>query len=51
LITLAFNNDFESSDRAIDTHIRRLRKLIHQDDFQPIQTVYGAGYQFVCEEK
>jgi DNA-binding response OmpR family regulator len=51
LITLAFNNDFERSDRAIDTHIRRLRKIIHQDDYQPIQTVYGAGYKFVCEEK
>jgi DNA-binding response OmpR family regulator len=51
LIALAFSNDFESSDRAIDTHIRRLRKIIHQDDFQPIQTVYGAGYKFVCEEK
>ena len=49
LIALAFNNDFEGSDRAIDTHIRRLRKLIHQDEFQPIQTVYGAGYKFVCE--
>ncbi len=51
LITLAFNNDFEGTDRAIDTHIRRLRKLIHQEDFQPIQTVYGAGYKFVCEEQ
>jgi DNA-binding response OmpR family regulator len=49
LIILAFNNDFGSSDRAIDTHIRRLRKIIHQDDFQPIQTVYGVGYKFVCE--
>jgi DNA-binding response OmpR family regulator len=49
LITLAFNNNFEGTDRAIDTHIRRLRKLIHQDDFQPIQTVYGVGYKFVCE--
>jgi DNA-binding response OmpR family regulator len=49
LIALAFNNDFVGSDRAIDTHIRRLRKLIHQADFQPIQTVYGAGYKFVCE--
>jgi DNA-binding response OmpR family regulator len=49
LITLAFNDNFEGTDRAIDTHIRRLRKLIHQDDFQPIQTVYGAGYKFVCE--
>jgi len=51
LIALAFNNDFEGTDRAIDTHIRRLRNLIHQDDFQPIQTVYGAGYKFGCEEK
>lgn len=50
LIRLAFNNDFDAYDRAIDTHIRRLRKLIHQDDFQPIQTVYGAGYKLVCGE-
>jgi DNA-binding response OmpR family regulator len=49
LIALAFNNDFGGSDRAIDTHIRRLRKLIHRDDYQPIQTVYGAGYKFVYE--
>jgi len=49
LIALAFDNDFEGTDRAIDTHIRRLRKLIHQEDFQPIQTVYGTGYKFVCE--
>ena len=51
LIAMAFNNNFEGTDRAIDTHIRRLRKLIHQDVFQPIQTVYGAGYKFVCEEQ
>lgn len=50
LIELAFNNNFDAFDRAIDTHIRRLRRLIHQDDFSPIETVYGAGYKFVCEE-
>ncbi|MFK7802180.1 MAG: response regulator transcription factor [Anaerolineae bacterium] len=50
LISLAFNNDFDGFDRAIDTHIRRLRKLIHVDDQEPIQTVYGAGYKFVVEE-
>lgn len=49
LISLAFD-DFDASDRAIDTHIRRLRKLIHLDDYQPIQTVYGAGYKFVVED-
>jgi DNA-binding response OmpR family regulator len=49
LISLAFD-DFDAFDRAIDTHIRRLRKLIHLADFQPIQTVYGAGYKFVVED-
>ncbi|MDA3811951.1 MAG: response regulator transcription factor [Spirochaetaceae bacterium] len=48
LIEQAFNNDFDAFDRAIDTHIRRLRKLIHIADFQPIQTIYGAGYKLVC---
>jgi len=48
LIEQAFNNNFEAFDRAIDTHIRRLRKLIHRDDFQPIQTIYGSGYKWVC---
>ena len=51
LIALAFNNNFVSTDRAIDTHIRRLRKLLHKGEYQPIQTVYGAGYKFVFEEK
>ena len=50
LIALAFNNDFDGFDRAIDTHIRRLRKQIHVDGRQPIQTVYGAGYKFVVED-
>lgn len=50
LIEMAFNNDFDGYDRAIDSHIRRLRKLIHRDDSAPIQTVYGAGYKFVIEE-
>jgi len=49
LITLAFNNDFESFDRAIDNHILRLRKQISFDGQQPIQTVYGSGYKFVME--
>jgi DNA-binding response OmpR family regulator len=49
LISLAFDH-FDAFDRAIDTHIRCLRKLIHRDDYQPIQTVYGAGYKFVVED-
>ena len=50
LITLAFNNNFEGFDRAIDNHIFRLRKQINVDGRQPIQTVYGAGYKFVMED-
>ena len=49
LISLAFNDNFDGFDRAIDTHIRRLRKLIHVGEHEPIQTVYGAGYKFVPE--
>ena len=49
LIALAFNNEFEAFDRAIDSHIRRLRKLVHKDDFKPIRTIYGAGYKLVCQ--
>lgn len=51
LIALAFNNDFDGFDRAIDNHILRLRKQITVDDHQPIQTVYGAGYKFVAEDR
>ena len=49
LIALAFNNDFDGYDRAIDNHILRLRRQIVVDGRQPIQTVYGAGYRFVTE--
>ncbi len=48
LIEQAFDNNFEAYERAIDTHIRRLRKVINQEDFKPIQTIYGAGYKLVC---
>ena len=39
---------FESFERAIDAHIRNLRKKIESDSAHPryIQTVYGVGYRF-----
>ena len=49
LISLAFDNDFDGFDRAIDNHILRLRKQLKLGDRQPIQTVYGAGYRFVAK--
>lgn len=51
LIALAFDDDFEAYDRAIDNHIFRLRKEIAADGFQPIQTVYGSGYRFVTRDE
>jgi DNA-binding response OmpR family regulator len=50
LIALAFHDDFDGFDRAIDNHILRLRRKISVGDRQPIQTVYGAGYKFVVED-
>ena len=51
LIALAFDDDFEAYDRAIDNHIFRLRKEIDADGFQPIQTVYGSGYRLVTKDE
>ncbi len=50
LISLTFNHGFDGSDRAIDSHVARLRKLINRAGRQPIRTVYGAGYKFVVED-
>ena len=51
LISLAFKNDFDGFDRAIDDHILRLRKRLRAAGHQPIETVYGAGYRFDAEEE
>ena len=50
LISLAFNDDFDGFDRAIDSQIARLRKQISRNGRQPIQTVYGGGYRLVVED-
>ena len=50
LIALAFNNSIDGYDRAIDSHISRLRRQIAVGGRQPIQTVYGTGYRFVTED-
>ncbi len=51
LISLAFNDEFDGFDRAIDSQVVRLRKQINRNGRQPIQTVYGAGYRFVVEDE
>ena len=51
LISLAFNDDFDGFDRAIDSQIARLRKQINRNGREPIQTVYGGGYRFTVEDE
>lgn len=51
LISLAFNDDFDGYDRAIDNQVARLRKQIHREGSQPIHTVYGGGYRFVAVDE
>lgn len=51
IISLAFNDEFDGFDRAIDSQIARLRRQIARDGRQPIQTIYGAGYRFAVEEE
>lgn len=48
IIEKAKSADFDGFDRAIDTHIKRLRQKIGDNPNEPrfIETVYGMGYRF-----
>jgi DNA-binding response OmpR family regulator len=49
LLELTRPNDLDVSDRSIDLHIHRLRKLVEADPAAPryLQTVRGHGYVFM----
>lgn len=51
LMDAVYDVAYAGYDRAIDSHIKNLRRKIEPDPRQPryILTVYGAGYRF-CEE-
>ena len=48
LLTMAWGYNTESTDRTIDTHIKRLRAKLDEFDHPSwqIKTVWGIGYQF-----
>lgn len=48
LIQAAFGDDFDGYDRAVDTHVKNLRKKIETDTRRPVYilTVRGSGYKF-----
>jgi two-component system response regulator ChvI len=48
LMDAAYQDDVYVDDRTIDSHIKRLRRKFRQvdDQFDGIETLYGAGYRF-----
>ena len=48
LMDAAYQDDVYVDDRTIDSHIKRLRRKFREvaDDFDAIDTLYGAGYRF-----
>lgn len=48
LIEEGYPHDTYVSDRTIDSHIKRLRRKLHDhdSDFEGIETVYGLGYRY-----
>lgn len=50
IMDLAYPDLRDISDRAIDSHVKKIRKKfkIHQIEENIIESVYGAGYRFVC---
>ncbi|MGF1792664.1 response regulator [Photobacterium profundum] len=53
LLDLAKGRETDVYDRSIDTIISRLRKKLEIDHKKPelIKTIWGGGYQMVCEVK
>lgn len=48
LLDIANQDSLDSTDRAIDSHIKNLRKKLNQivPDTTPIHSIYGLGYRF-----
>jgi DNA-binding response OmpR family regulator len=45
LLDRIWKNEYDVTDRTIDTHVQRLRKKLG-DQSEAIQTVWGVGYRF-----
>lgn len=50
IIELAYKNEPDISDRAIDSHIKNIRKKLRTLDLEGnvIETIYGAGFRYVA---
>jgi DNA-binding response OmpR family regulator len=52
LLEAAHLGVYDGVERTVDVHIHNLRRKLERDPAYPrhIQTVFGAGYRFSCEE-
>ncbi|MCU0883317.1 MAG: response regulator transcription factor [Hyphomonadaceae bacterium] len=48
LMDAAYDDSVYVDDRTIDSHVKRIRKKFREvsDDFDMIETLYGAGYRY-----
>ena len=46
LIELVFGHDFEGTERAVDAHVKNLRRKIEATAPRLVHTVFGVGYRF-----
>jgi DNA-binding response OmpR family regulator len=51
LLDAARGTDTEAYDRAIDSHVKNIRRKLERDPHAPryLETVYGIGYKLVAE--
>ncbi len=49
LLDRIWKNEYDVTDRTIDTHVQRLRKKLGEQA-EAIQTVWGVGYKFQAKE-
>jgi len=49
IMGLAYKNNRDISDRAIDSHIKNIRKKVRSMDIEQniIETTYGAGFRYI----
>ncbi len=50
LLTQIWSHDYEGGTRTVDTHIKTLRLKLGKIASRYIQTVWGIGYRFGCDQ-
>jgi DNA-binding response OmpR family regulator len=50
LLELAWGYDFFGETRTVDVHVAHLRDKLDPDKRVSIETVWGVGYKFICDE-